>query len=79
MRLIPIITAIALSGCASTTLNKVQLSSYKLGVEQTSTIGAPFIVDQKGEVATVKQWHALLVGTGSFTRARGYSPVDLLQ
>lgn len=73
MRLIPIMAAMALAGCASTTLNKVQLSSYKVGVEQTSTIGAPFIVDQKGEVATVKQWVGLLNSPNGWLVRQQYS------
>lgn len=73
MKWIPIIAAMALAGCASTTLNKVQLSSYKLGIEQTSTIGAPFIVDQKGEVATVKQWVGLLNSPNGYAVRQQYS------
>jgi hypothetical protein len=65
--------AIALSGCASTTLNKVQYSSYRLGVEQTSTIGAPFIVDQKGQVATVRQWVGLLNSSNGYAVREQYS------
>jgi len=73
MKSMPIIAALLLAGCASTTLNKVRFSSYQLGVERTATIGAPFLVDQKGEVATVKQWVGLLNSPNGWAIREQYS------
>ncbi len=47
---------IALSGCASTVINRENFSSYTVGDVKEVTVGDAFIVDQQGSVETVKHW-----------------------
>lgn len=52
--------ASALSGCATTTLERKTFKSYFVGQQGTATIGEAFIVDQNGSIEKVKTWVGIL-------------------
>ena len=51
---------LALTGCASTVLERQTFKSYTLGRVATATIGEAFIVDQDGSIEKVKTWVGIL-------------------
>lgn len=59
-RLMPIICAAWLAGCASTTLDRETFKSYHLHQQRTASIGDVFLADQDGTVETRKEWVGIL-------------------
>jgi hypothetical protein len=54
------VTTFALSGCATTTLERKAFKSYSVGREASATIGEAFLVDQNGSVEKVKTWVGII-------------------
>lgn len=52
--------AVALTGCASTTLERQTFKSYSLNRVATATIGEVFLADQDGSVQKVRSWVGIL-------------------
>ncbi len=70
---IMIVTALTLSGCATTTLERKTLESYTVGREASATIGEPFLVDQTGSLEKVKRWVGILYSPDGWKIEERYS------
>jgi hypothetical protein len=51
---------LALSGCATSTLQSKTFKSYRVGETKVATIGDAFLTDQNGSIRTVREWVGII-------------------
>lgn len=65
---------VALSGCATTTLEQRNYKSYSVGQLLSASVGETFLVDQSGTVRKFKHWVGVLNSPDGWQIDEQYSP-----
>ena len=68
------ILLVALSGCATTTLEQRNFKSYSVGQLLSASVGEVFLVDQSGTVTKCKYWVGFLNSPDGWKIIEQYSP-----